>query len=166
MNVKIEYLVSQLTTMSDCDVHSPDGMPIIEERLVLPFDLMNFYQLCGGANLFTKSDYPISILTPKEFVLANPIIVGERCEDDISSSWYTIARDYNGDYLTIDLWQDRLGKCYDSFWDRHGIVGNCPVIARSFTHLLCQLIENGGNRWYWLKDDFETLGDAYDPAHQ
>ncbi|WP_176706255.1 hypothetical protein [Paenibacillus hemerocallicola] len=28
--------------------------------------------------------------------------------------------------------------------------------------LLNQLVQNNGERWYWLKEDFESLGDAYD----
>jgi glycosyltransferase involved in cell wall biosynthesis len=40
-------------------------------------------------------------------------------------------------------------------------VGECPVIAKSFTELLNQLVQNNGERWYWLKEDFESLGDAY-----
>ena len=41
-------------------------------------------------------------------------------------------------------------------------MGDCPVIAKSFTELLSQLVKNKGKRWYWLKEDFESLGDAYD----
>jgi hypothetical protein len=68
----------------------------------------------------------------------------------------------NGDYLTIDLNQERLGRCYDSFYDRHGIVGSYPTIAKSFTELLEQLFNNKGELLYWLNKDFPSLGDAYD----
>lgn len=37
-----------------------------------------------------------------------------------------------------------------------------PLIAHSFTDLLERLLKNQGNRWYWLEDHFQTLGDAYD----
>ncbi|MCR8630886.1 SMI1/KNR4 family protein [Paenibacillus radicis (ex Xue et al. 2023)] len=164
--MNIEFLVKKLKTMPDNVIYSPSGLPFLEGGVALPSDLTSFYQLCGGGKFFTKSDHSISIVSPKEFVLANPVIVGDRCEDDISSGWYIIGSDNNGDYLTIDLHKERLGKCYDSFWDRHGVVGDCPVIAHSFTHLLIQLIENSGHSWYWLKDDFESLGDAYDSANQ
>jgi hypothetical protein len=36
------------------------------------------------------------------------------------------------------------------------------VIATSFSELLTQLLANNGESSYWLKDDFVTLGDAYD----
>lgn len=41
----IEYLVSKLKTMPNCVVHPPSGLPIVEEGLVLPFDMTDFYQL-------------------------------------------------------------------------------------------------------------------------
>ncbi|AFJ61907.1 conserved hypothetical protein, phage SPbeta [Bacillus velezensis YAU B9601-Y2] len=94
--------------------------------------------------------------------MANPVIVGELCEEDISSEWYIVCTDGKGEYLTIDLNEDRKGKCYDSFFDRHGIVGETQVIATSFTDLIQRLLENKGEHWYWLRDDFSTLGDAYD----
>ena len=52
---------------------------------------------------------------------------------------------------------------YDSFWDRHGVVGECAVVARSFTELLSNLFYNQGDDYpYWLEADFEYIGDAYD----
>lgn len=116
----------------------------------------------GGALLFEKADYSILIVPPQDFQLANPIIVGELCEEDISSDWYICATDRNGEYITIDLNPGRLGRCYDSFYDRHGVVGECSIIATSFTDLLERLIENRGRHWYWLQEDFIPLGDAYD----
>ncbi|UUZ93003.1 SMI1/KNR4 family protein [Paenibacillus sp. P25] len=158
----IESLVSRLRTMHDCIVHPPMGLPAIEEGLYLPPDLTAFYKLCGGADLFINTEYRLSLVSPNQFVLANPVIVGERYEEDISSDWYILASDGNGDYLTVDLQEKRLGKCYDSFWDSHGVVGQCPVIARSFTELLANLMKGNGKRRYWSQDDFVSLGDAYD----
>jgi len=158
----IENLIKKIKTIPDCVVYPPNGLPVVEEGFVLPSDVKDFYHLCGGVKLFTKNIYSISIVSPNDFLLANPIIVGERGEYDISSNWYIVASDFNGDYLTIDLHQERLGRCYDSFWDRHGVADNCPIISLTFTDLLVQLINNKGNRWYWLQDDFISLGDAYD----
>jgi hypothetical protein len=54
--------------------------------------------------LFENKEYYCQIVPSNEFVLSNPVIVGEQVDEDI----------YNGE------------------------------------------------RWYWLKEDFESLGDAYD----
>jgi hypothetical protein len=40
--------------------------------------------------------------------------------------------------------------------------GRTAIIATSFSELLTQLLANSGESSYWLKDDFVTLGDAYD----
>lgn len=51
----------------------------------------------------------------------------------------------------------RLGRCYDSFFDRHGIVGESQIIANSFTDLLINFINNQGQYWYWLKEILKHL---------
>ena len=55
-------------------------------------------------------------------ILANPVIIGELCEEDISSKWYIICKDLEENYITFDSSVERNGRCYDSFWDRHGVV--------------------------------------------
>jgi len=106
------------------------------------------------------------------FVLANPVILGQKIfeemaasneyKNEISMNWYIVVSDGNGDYLTIDLDRKRLGRCYDSFHETHALIGDTPIIANSFGELLENLIKNRGNYPYWLKDDFISLGDAYD----
>lgn len=54
--------------------------------------------------------------------------------------------------VTIDCSADRLGRCYDSFWDSHGVAGSCSIVALSFTDLLQRLLDNNGDYWYWLGD--------------
>ncbi|WP_342565752.1 SMI1/KNR4 family protein [Paenibacillus sp. FSL R7-0345] len=128
----------------------------------LPADLLEFYSLCGGAVLFEGADYDIIIVPPDQLVPANPVILGEQFEEDRTSSWYIIGDAGNSDYLTIDLATGRLGKCYESFHETHGLIGDCPVIAKSFTDLLQCLLANQGGYFYWLEDEFVSLGDGYD----
>ena len=75
---------------------------------------------------------------------------------------YIICKDVDNNYITIDLSKERLGKCYDSFWDRHGVAGECAVVAKNFTELLWQLYINQGKSLFWLNSDFVYIGDAYD----
>lgn len=157
----IKFLLDRIKANQSCKVYSSKGIPALNNH-VLPKDLSEFYTLCGGVLLFENENYGIEIIGPKEFVVANPVIVGETCEEDITGEWYIIARDNNGDYLTIDLNKNRIGRCYDSFYDRHGVVGECPIIAFSFSELLEKLIESKGGYWYWLEKNFISLGDAYD----
>lgn len=97
-----------------------------------------------------------------EIVPANPVIVSEQTEGDISASWYILADDLNGDYFTIDLSRERLGRCYDSFGDSHAQVGDCKIVAASFTEFLMRMLDNAGRHWHFLQPDFASLGDAYD----
>src|SRR5262245_38057512 len=80
---------------------------------------------------------------------------GVRGEYDITSSWYIVAHLPNdGNYITIDLSNNRFGRCYDSSLGRHGNPGYCPIIAKSFLDLLANLHREGGNYCYWLEDGF------------
>lgn len=161
MKSEIQRLLALVNSLPNCTVAPPNGLPRIDPDHTLPDDLREFYELCGGVNLWLSSPYAIRIVSPAEVLLANPIIVGENCEDDISSTWYIIASDSQNNFLTIDFDMKRLGKCYDSFFDRHGIVGSCAVVARSFSELFTRLLENQGEYWYWLRNEFAAT-DAYD----
>ena len=154
-------MLDKIRNTQGCIVYSPCGLPILSEGVDLPNDLKVFYENCGGVSFFTDSAYGFRIVSPEEMVLANPIIVGELCEEDISSGWYIIGKDIENNYITIDLAKERLGRCYDSFWDRHGVVGECSIVAQTFTELISQLYSNKGKSLFCLDDDFNSLCDAY-----
>lgn len=158
----IDEMLATICADSACSVRRPAGDPHLEPEHRLPPVVRRFYELCGGVDLFPDLTYPYFILPPDEVALANPILAGERVKDDRSDSWYLIARDGNGNYLTLDCGLERTGWCYDSFHETHGLAGQTPVIARSFTDLLAWCYANRGEYPYWLRPDFVPLGDAYD----
>lgn len=158
----IDSIIRDIRESPHCIIHPSGGMPIISREHTLPNDLKRFYEQCGGISLFPRRDYAIEIISAAGLVLANPIIIGESCQDDITASWYILGRSDAQEMVTIDLSERRLGRCYDSFWDRHGVPGDCAIIANSFTELVARLFAGGGDYWYWLRDDFERIGDAYD----
>jgi antitoxin YokJ len=165
--MKIQDLLNQIITNPQCKVHPMQGFPPVKDKHVLPNDVLEFYSLCGGVDLFTKADYPYSIVPANKFVRANPIIAGEDWSDsvwetDVSADWYIVASDPDSQYLTIDLNPQRLGRCYDSFIGHHANPGYCPIIAISFMDLLHRLIQSQGQYPYWLEQSFSSLGDAYD----
>ena len=162
LEMDILNMLDKIRNTQGCIVYSPCGLPSLSEGVDLPNDLKVFYENCGGVSFFTDSAYGFRIVSPEEMVLANPIIVGELCEEDISSGWYIIGKDIENNYITIDLAKERLGRCYDSFWDRHGVAGECAIVAQTFTELISQLYSNQGKSLFWLDDDFNSLGDAYD----
>ncbi len=157
----VRRILGQIRADSSCRLYLPAGQPKIPEDLSLPEDLRQFYEDCGGASLFMHRDYGMAIVSPPGFVRANPVIVGEESAGDITYDWFLVAC-ASEQYISIDLNPERLGRCYDSFWDRHGVAGQCPIIARSFTELLQRLFESKGGRWFWLSKGFQPIGDAYD----
>ena len=162
MEKDIRELMEILKKSSVCTIKSPCGQPKLRDGEVLPDDLKLFYEQIGGL-VFNDDSYHFEIVGPNEMVLTNPVVVGELCEDDISSDWYIICKDIEDNYISIDMNEKRLGRCYDSFWDRHGVVGECSIVARSFTELLWNLMNNRKNEYpYWLEDGFDYIGDAYD----
>ncbi|GAM12377.1 unknown [Mesobacillus selenatarsenatis SF-1] len=128
-------MIDKIKKLPNCFVHPPTGIPDVEKGHTLPSDLKEFYKICGGIDLFVGCDYAIKIVSPQGFVLANPVIIEERAEYDISSNWYIIGDNMNGDYITIDLDKLRLGRRFDSSWDVHGVAGSCPIVETSFTNL-------------------------------
>ena len=120
-----------------------------------------FYERAGGAILFRDEPYDIEIVRPEDFVRGNPEILQDPAEYDISHNWFIVAKS-EPQYITIDLAPGRLGRCYDSFWETHALRGDTAIIARSFTELLVHLLKAEGQGLYWLADDFESRGDAYD----
>nr|WP_146231097.1 SMI1/KNR4 family protein [Micromonospora sp. 4G51] len=104
----------------------------------------------------------MEILSPDRVVPANIAILGEEFPDDRSSKWVTLAALPNGDFISIDLDPDRLGHCYDSSHEVHGIVGSCAIVAMSFSRFFESVLNAEGGYWFWLEDGFSYLGDAYD----
>lgn len=154
-------LLDRIGATAGCRIFPEAGLPIIKANHELPTDLRAFYELCGGVEFFVDAHFSTRISSPAELVLANPVLIGEQV-DDISDSWYIIGRGGGDEFMSIDLHPDRVGTCYDSFREIHGVPGSSAVIALSFTDLLERLLAARGGHWYWLEPDFVSLGDAYD----
>lgn len=150
-----------LRERSDTVLHPPVGQPHIVGTSRIPDDLSQFYRLTGGIELFPTTDTPLTIQAPLGLRAANPEILGETISADITADWYVIATGRTGEYVTIDLSAERAGRCYDSFVDRHGVAGSCPIIALSFTEFLTRCAHASGSRRYWLETGFRPYGDAY-----
>ncbi len=157
-----ENIIQAIAVTADCVVIRRTQPLTLDTTYTLPEDLQYYLQTYLSIILFETAEYPIRIVGGEEFAWANPVIMGEDAQDDISHHWFVIGIGSSSQYLTIDLAPERLGRCYDSFSDRHGVAGEQPVIAHSFTALLQSLLNNKGKRYYWLEDGFQSLGDAYD----
>lgn len=170
--MRMSELISKVQSLGDCIVLPPNGLPKVNDNHVLPEEIKEFYSLCGGMNLFVNKHYSVKILPPDEFTLANPLLIDKDIIEEeikkgtyalrISTNWYTIVDLFDSNYIVIDLSRERLGRCYKAFWDSYPSRGEMPVVAMTFSELLNRLIENKGEYWYFLEDDFISIGDAYD----
>lgn len=151
-------LVEAIRATPDCTVNPPVGYPSVCNEHCLPQDLETFYRLCGGVTFFQHADFRIQIVSPREILPANPIILigldaeqlikfGEKPHDRPSCHWYIIGKGENFQHISIDFSPEHLGACYDSFWDCHPT--NSVIIAKSFTELLTRLLINQGRDIYW-----------------
>jgi antitoxin YokJ len=158
---EMEAILAEIRSTPGCEVLSPRGLPTLRQGDRLPDDLLLFFKLCGGVRLFGDRTYPMQIVGPEGFVRSNPEIVGRECPDDITDYWHIVARGGREEAISVDCSVNRLGQCYDSFWDSHGVVGSCAIVALSFTELLRRLLRNKGDCWFWLTGRGPGYGDAY-----
>jgi hypothetical protein len=160
---RIDQLLGRAMSMADCVVRPPvDAAPRLHDGLSLPADLQEFYKKCGSVVLYVHSPYSVEILPLNEIRPINEVILGEEFPDDRSYRWVTLAGLPNADFVSIDLDADRLGCCYDSSQEVHGVIGSCAIVARSFADFFEAALNAEGGYWYWLEEGFASLGDAYD----
>jgi hypothetical protein len=153
-------LISYIKRLPNCNVASASGLPPVP-GYPLPKDVIEFYQECGGCDLFTDKPYAMSIVAPVDFVKANPVIaMTHEPTGDISDDWFIVGKS-SEQYVTIDLNDKRFGLCYDSFWDRHAVAGSCPIIATTFSEFMEKIVADNGDKWYWTSPQFSSPGDAY-----
>lgn len=157
-------LINTIRLDSNCTVFAPTHIPDLPAGFRLPLDVIEFYNLCGGMEIYcANSNIGFRIMPADEVTQINPLIIGEVYEEDISFNWFAIAQDGNGNYISIDFSEGpKNGFCYDSSLECHGLVGNCAVVAKSFADLLNNLYKSRGLSIYWTEADFQYLGDAYD----
>lgn len=150
----LPQVITAIRATPNCFVSPPAGLPHIDGAFLLPADVREFYRLCGGAVLFRGSVYGLTIVPPARLRLANSaILIGAAAEqlaalnDHPSRSWHIIGEGLNSMYVTIDLASEKLGFCYDSYWDVHP--HDSTMIARSFSEFLMRLLATKGAEWYW-----------------
>src|SRR5258706_12108214 len=129
--MSVRELVARIAATPDCRVTTPFKrsdlqLPALHEGHVLPDDLREFYEMCGGLSLYKRSPCSMIIVPPTEVVLANIVLFpGLRPEqltssfDDISWAWYLLAQNDIGEYLSVDLIPERLGRFSYSFLRSH-----------------------------------------------
>ncbi len=165
--MNISELINLIKQNENCEVRPANNEIALPTNI--PDDLKEFYELTDGIKLFENEHYGITITGREDFIPTNKYlypeddVIWEELEGEVCNEWYLIAKvDKMSQYISIDLTEERLGQCYDSFYEIHSLEGSSTIVAKNFTDLLTRLYQNNGQHWYWLQDCFEKLGDAYD----
>lgn len=157
----MKQILNSISNLDNCKI-APKKLNLERIPINIPTDLKEFYQYCNGVELFIDSEYPYRILGIEEIIRTDLSVLGELIECGDSISWYNIAEDYNGDFLSIDLSCEKFGWCYDSFYETYGLINDMPIIAKSFKELLFRLYSNKGNYPYWKLNEFDKIYGFYE----
>lgn len=166
ISMKIIEILKKIEQDSNCRFVSNTDFT---SELALPEDLNYFFSKYDSLEMFLDKPYGIKIVSSSEFIPTSKRlypeddVIWEELEGDISNEWYLIAESEQiNQYISIDMNKSRFGYCYDSFLETHATPGESQIIAKSFTELLEQLYSSKGENWFWLSENFDSYGDAYD----
>ncbi len=184
--MSVKDLIKNISKIHGCEIYDPAGKPNISSKL--PSDLIEFYELCGGLELFSLfklidkglieeiEHYPSIFVQPEKVLESTKVILAEDTYEEYIGdaiysmsefkNWYTIVDLYDGNYIVIDLNEHKLGKCYLAYADDFLVAGEMPIIAESFTELLERFINSNGEYFFFLDDEFESYGDAFDDIEE
>jgi hypothetical protein len=156
-------LLAKIATTPGCTVAPPSGLPTLPDGAMLPADVREFYEHAGGALLHAERviSGSIRILGPLEVKRIDQVIIGQPFEAGPFPWWLAIAEVGIGNYLALDVSPQHAGLCYDAFRETFARPGYANVIAGSFTDLLNRLLAHHDDSTYWLRDDFQPLGEGF-----
>ena len=159
---RISNLLQVMRARRDCRVDPPALPPVLADGLELPAEVAAIYAMCGGAELFIGAAYPFTLSSPDRFEPTNLRILGSLEPDDRSSSLYVLGHGSGRDLISVDCHPSRSGRCYDSFDETHGLIGQTPVVAPTVGDFFDRLLADGGSRYFWESRATASDGDLYD----
>lgn len=164
--MQIKELLEKIKETQSCKLLEKEDWNNISN---LPEDILYFFNNYGGIELFLDKPYGIKIVGGHNFNKSNNVIfpkdsiMWDYIDNDISNDWYIIAKSEQlGQYISIDLNEERIGQCYDSFIETHTDPDFTFIIAKSFTELLENLYYSKGEYWFWLNKNFKNYGNPYE----
>jgi hypothetical protein len=159
----IHPILDEIRRTPDCEIIPPRGLPSLPGGLALPPDLREFYEVTGGAVLFSNRVCAgrVRIVGPDEIHRIDLAITGDEFATGPFEWWFAIADFMDGDYVAIDLNPEHSGLCYDAFHETFAMPGYVSVIASSFSDLLRRLLDHKEDSTFWLQEGFKPLGEAF-----
>jgi len=124
-----------------------------QAKVPLPPDMVEFYKICGWAELF---DERMSLLALTDLMHVSEAIFGEDTEDYAPNAWWVFCDLRNSDYVGMDLSASPHGTTpiLDVYHDE---AASCSIIAHSFTEFLRTLLDSN-DRIFWLVAGYPKRG--------
>ena len=151
----MERLIERIRESGRALVYPPTGLPTLPEGLNLSSEVESFYNLCGGILFTPNIEFPIRILSPERFRLANSEMFAGFSDEEvkktlhhISWSWFVVAEceSDHEEKVVIDL-SITPSPCYDCYWATYP--GDSEEITPSFSKFLEKLLEYDGDFIFW-----------------
>jgi hypothetical protein len=161
---EIDAILDRLANDDTCVMSPPCGLPQVAEGLLLPADVVRFYERVGGMVLHKdgRCGSWARIVTPREFNRIDAVILGgEMFATGPFEYWHAIVDVQDGNYLAVDIGSEHSGKCLDCFHETFAMPGYVSVVASSFTDLLLRMMKHIEDSAFWLQDEFEALGEGF-----
>ncbi len=111
----------------------------------LPSGLVEFYRMCGGAQIFDSTILPLTGIKPTGVAMLND-------PNSCTASWYSFCEHQDGDHVGIDL-DPTLANPYPILDHNHEDIERAPVIAESIVQFFSLLL--GSEERYWLAHSFK-----------
>lgn len=137
-------------------VHPSSGQPRLPPGVSIPEELQQYFDLCGGLELFLDAEYPSTVYGPASFVQAHPVLLAPLTLSEIESNiprsepswnWHLIAdAGTQNESVVVHVDGPHAGRCYSGFWETYP--QDSPVLARSFATFLHALVmDEGQTHW-------------------
>ena len=162
---QIDELINRLSSEHSCEIAPPCGLPRVASGLILPADVVQFYERAGGMiiNKQGRCGSWARIVRPDEFNRIDAVILGgEMFATGPFEFWHAMVDVQDSNYLAIDIGPTHRGICLDCFHETFAMPGYVKLVATSFTDLLNRFVNHMEDSAFWLQDDFEALGEGFE----
>lgn len=167
--------LKELHENKNVNLYRKKRIPVLHSGHNLPNELIELYNFCGGMGIFDGELCSTEIVQPKKFVLANKWLLGEELLQELqasdeqhhlwkSNTWYIFANLLDGNYVVIDVNEEKNGWCYLATFGNYAYDenGNMPIIAKSPKEFLERTLQMNEETFYWEEKNFKPYGNVFD----
>ena len=164
MNI-LQELINEIEEHHSFEICSdPSEIKAVEDKYGnLPSDLVSFYYRYRTVSLYDGPFGPSYRFVPPSEIHPTWIdIYGDATDNKGPETWLTICDVSDGNYVAMDIASGR-GDEYnfiDCFHETFAEPGESKIVSKSFSELLQCALRGGGDKLFWLDEDFVGYGDG------